>query len=121
MRHYSRIVVAAAALVLATAQAHGQETADWIGQRVITKFGTVLKVGTRVVDRENVRRTAPGVHRRDFRVYRVERVESTRVWLEAEYEYVSGWVPATQVVPLDRAIDYYTNTIGPTRGTARTT
>jgi tetratricopeptide (TPR) repeat protein len=110
MRQLARVLVAVVAIVSASNLAPAQDS-GWIGQRVITKWGTVLKVGGRIVDRENFRKKGPGTWYRDLRVYRVERVSGTRLRLEAEDDDVSGWVPVTQVISLDRAVDYFTRAI----------
>jgi hypothetical protein len=46
----SVLVIAAAAFVLVPVPAHSRTRDPWAGKRVITKYGTVPKVGDRVVD-----------------------------------------------------------------------
>ena len=111
MRRLAMVLMAAVAVAPGAGLAPKQPSGGWVGQRVITQFGTVLKVGNRVVDREHLTRTARGVERRSFRIYQVERVSGARLWLVAENEDVSGWVPMAQVITLDRAIEYYTGKI----------
>jgi tetratricopeptide (TPR) repeat protein len=92
----SAIAVAVAASLVAQA-ARGQD-ASWLGQRVVTKQPTPLRVGNQVVDDGS-----------NFRVYTVERSEGGWLWLVAAG--VAGWVPAGEVVPFDRAIDHFTQLI----------
>ena len=108
MRHLVEFVAAVVVLVQGPAPAPAQQAGGWVGQRVITKPGTVLKADPKVEDDalrdpggERGRRTV-------FRVYRVDRAEEARLWLVAEKPGVSGWVPEAQVVPYDRAIDFFT-------------
>ena len=48
--HYALVVA-----LLSAAQVPAQEAESWVGKRVITRFGTVLRVGNRVVDDEGKR------------------------------------------------------------------
>ena len=95
--------------------APAQERANdpWIGQRVFTQFGTVLKVNNNVVDDEG--RTASvnasGKDRKTSRVYRVEHVNGEWLWLQDETSGIAGWVQSKYVIPYDQAIDHYTDQI----------
>ncbi len=84
---------------------------DWLGKRVITKFGAVLRVGKEVVDNENVETTALGRKRRVCRVYRVEHVHDRWLWLQAEQTGAAGWMTTDWVIPYDQAIEYFTSEI----------
>jgi tetratricopeptide (TPR) repeat protein len=100
-------------LLLLPLTAFGQAKSSWIGQRVFTRFETVLKVGNQVVDDEK-RRTNLSVSGRDsivLRVYRVERVNGDWLWLKAENEGVEGWVKAEYVIRYNQALGYFTNQI----------
>ena len=56
-----------------------------VGKRVITQFGTVLKVGNQVVDDEGRGKAlARGKNQRVFRTYTVEQVNGHWLWLVAE-------------------------------------
>ena len=90
---------------------NGQQPDDWIGRRVITRFGTALTDGGRVVDNERSPDSPPGESWRLLRVYRVERVDGSALRLEAETGGASGWVRATDVVPLEGAVGYYSDAI----------
>ena len=46
--HRGKVVAAMVLLVLGLVPACGQEAVGWVGQRVVTQFGTVLKVGRQV-------------------------------------------------------------------------
>ena len=88
--------IALVLVVLLTASlAHAQDISPWIGQRVVTKVLTPLKIGNRIVDEGTM-----------FRVYTVERANGDWLWLVAGG--VSGWVQSSEVVPYDQASDYFT-------------
>ncbi|HWE37408.1 MAG TPA: tetratricopeptide repeat protein [Isosphaeraceae bacterium] len=100
------IGAALAAGLVATARAED----GWVGKRVITRYGTVLKVGKQVVDDEDrSRNLALGHERRISRIYRVERVQGTWLWLVAEGGEARGWVKVEQVIALDGAVAFFTN------------
>ena len=79
---------------------------SWIGRRVITRFGTILKVGGQVVDNERLRNTSRGRRSRDFRVYKVRHVNGPWLWLEAETGRRTRLGPGRQCDPV-RAGDRY--------------
>ena len=89
----------------------GQNGQEWIGRRVITKFGAVLRVGKQVVDNEKLENTARGGVRGVDRIYRVEQVNVPWLWLQDEKSSAAGWVKAEWVVPYDQALEYFTNEI----------
>jgi tetratricopeptide (TPR) repeat protein len=97
---------ALAILILSTIpSAAGEES--WVGKRVITKFGTVLKVGKQVVDDEGRGYAlAHGYDARWPRVYRVERTNGPWLWLADELSDVKGWMKADRVVPFEKAADF---------------
>jgi tetratricopeptide (TPR) repeat protein len=103
------------ALVCATMTtlAHAQAPDSWIGKRVFTQYGAVLKVGNVVVDDEgrSADMAASGKARRSVRTYRVERVNGEWLWLKDEKSRVAGWVQSKWVVPYEQAIEFYTNQI----------
>ena len=107
------LVAMAVALTVAPASAIAQATSrdTWIGQRVFTRFGTVLKVGGQIADDERISENlaASGQHRREVRVYRVEQTNGSWLWLKYEKKGISGWVQSANVIPYDQAIDYYTS------------
>jgi len=83
-----------------------------VGKRVITQFGTVLKVGNQVVDDEGRgKELARGKNQNVFRTYTIEQVNGQWLWLVAEGSSVKGWAPAANVILIDRAIDYITRQI----------
>ena len=93
-------------VVLFTASfTNAQNISQWVGQRVITKYGTPLRFGSQVVYVDTV-----------FRVYKVDRVKGDWLWLVAGG--VSGWVRSSEVVPFDHAVDYYTQEIRANPGSA---
>jgi tetratricopeptide (TPR) repeat protein len=93
--------------------AHGQAKDPWIGKRVFTQYGTVLKVGNVVVDDEgrSADARASGKARGFSRVYRVEHTNGEWLWLKGEESGISGWVQSKYVIPYEQAIDFYTNQI----------
>lgn len=84
----------------------------WVGERVITRYGTVLRVGDKIVDdggrRANLSRGRDQVA---FRVYKVERANGPWLWIVPERTGVAGWVKAEDLIPLDHAVDRYTDEI----------
>ena len=86
---------------------------DWVGMRVITRYGATLAVGGKVVNDEgrDRARAASGKERRNFRIYRVEQVQGPWLWLVSETQGASGWVKAVDVVPFERVIDEATAAI----------
>jgi tetratricopeptide (TPR) repeat protein len=75
-----------------------QEPTTWVGQKVVTKFKYPVKVGDRVVDDGST-----------FRIYAVTQTNGNWLWVVSES--VEGWLPASQVVLFDQAIDFYTQEI----------
>jgi tetratricopeptide (TPR) repeat protein len=112
-QHRATILKAMVLLTLASSAAPGQQAGGRVGQRVITKPGTALKIGNRIVDDAGLGRslTISGYDRSTFRLYRVEQVSGTWLWLKAEKENVAGWAKVEQVIPYDQAIDYFTSQI----------
>lgn len=91
----------AIALLAAPVPLWAQANAGWVGKRVVQK---IPKFRLRSA---NATREPPGV----VWVYRVERVEGDSLWLQAEGVGVSGWARADEVVPIEQAIDYFTEYI----------
>ncbi len=101
------------------AVAPAAEPDPWVGKRVITKYGTVLKVGKAVVDDADWgKNLARGKDQNVSRVYRVERTNGPWLWLVAEESGARGWMQAAQVIPFDQAIDYITAEIRANPGVA---
>jgi tetratricopeptide (TPR) repeat protein len=91
------------AVMLLASLTHAQAAPSWIGMKVVTKYQTPLRVGGQVVDEDKA-----------FRVYTVEEVNGGSLRLVAGS--VKGWAPATEVVPFDQAIDFYTQEIRANKG-----
>ena len=103
----TNIGIAAVAIVLAVALAappplHGQDDHGWVGKRVVQKLSNFTL-------RQNGE-AAPRTERL-IRVYVVERVFGPTVWLHAEGNGPTGWAPGDQVVPIDQAIEFFTNQV----------
>jgi len=73
---------------------HAQDVSPWVGQRVVTRVLTPLKIANRIVDEGTM-----------FRVYTVERANGDWLWLVAGG--VSGRVQSSEVVPYDQATEYF--------------
>jgi tetratricopeptide (TPR) repeat protein len=99
------------ALSLVLRPAEAQRPDPWIGQRIITKFGAVLRVDNQIVDNQKRAGRARGGERAQARVYRVERTNGSLLWVVPEQAGASGWVQVSDVIPFDQAIDYFTNEI----------
>ncbi len=111
MRHVVTIGAAVAVWLAGTAGARGQQAGGWVGQQVITKPGTVLKIGRMVVKDDHREAGSRDTHRELVRVYQVKRVSGPWLWLVSEGAWISGWVPAAQVVTCDRALDQFTRVL----------
>jgi tetratricopeptide (TPR) repeat protein len=88
-----------------------QTPREWVGKRVITKFGAVLQVDGRVIDNEKLENTPRGGQRAISRIYRVEQANSPWLWIQDEESGIAGWVTADWLIAYDQAIDYFTNQI----------
>ena len=94
------LLIAALGLMAVTpphslAQAVGN---DWIGRRVVQKYADFeLKNGEQVIDPKTIE------------IYRVEQVDGPSLRLEAPQ--LSGWAPADQVVLVEQAIEYFTDSV----------
>ena len=88
--------------------ANAQVKDPWIGSRVFTRFGTVLKVGNQVVDDEGraAHFRVSGKARSISRVYRVEHTNGAWLWLQDEKSGISGWVQSKYVIPYEQAIGF---------------
>ena len=96
----------------------------WVGKRVVTKFGAVLKdPRTSQAADEDAARHLGGAGRdgRTFRVYQVEAVDGDWLWLDDEDGTAEGWIETSMVIPLDQADEFYTTQIRTTRTWRRTT
>jgi tetratricopeptide (TPR) repeat protein len=78
--------------------AQAQDSSQWVGQRVVTKYGTSLRTRDQVVYVDTV-----------FRVYKVQQEQGEWLWLVADG--IAGWVQSSEVLPVDQAVDYYTQQI----------
>src|ERR1700733_8101434 len=96
----TRLLFFVAAPLPMVGSADAQDKDPWIGKRVFTQYGTVLKVGDVVVDDEGrgADLLASGRQRRDCRIYRVEHVKGEWLWLQDEKSGAAGWVQAIQVI-----------------------
>jgi tetratricopeptide (TPR) repeat protein len=95
------LIVLAAGLALATVPASlfAQTGNEWIGKRVVQKAnGFNLRIENRVVDTKNMLLT-----------YKVEQVNGPWLWLNADG--LKGWALASEVVPVEQAIEHFTNAI----------
>jgi tetratricopeptide (TPR) repeat protein len=78
----------------------GQAARGWVGTRVVPKTEDfAIKAGNQVIERSQ----------KVITIYRVERVNGTWLWLHAPG--ISGWAKMSDIIPYDRAIDYFTGVI----------
>jgi tetratricopeptide (TPR) repeat protein len=96
----------AVALVLAAPsllRAQPQAQADWTGKRVVPRSRAfVLRIDDEPVE-------ASG---KVLAIYRVERVDDgSLLWLQAEGQRPSGWAKSDEVVPVERAVAFFTEEI----------
>ena len=93
-----RLAVRCALILVVTIPVFAQESSTWIEKKVVAKYHYPLKVGDQPVEREP-----------RFHVYTVKRVEGDRLWVGSGS--LAGWIPSSQVVLLDQAINFYTKEI----------
>jgi tetratricopeptide (TPR) repeat protein len=89
-------------LASAGASAHARNGDDWTGKRVVQKARNF----TLRINDEPVERTGK---RLDF--YKVEQTDGPSLWLKAEAQGSSGWAAALEVIPVEKAIDFFTGQI----------
>jgi Tfp pilus assembly protein PilF len=112
MKQMLSVALIATALLPARVDAQPPDS-SWIGRKVVTLYGVLLRRGDQVVDDQGRSRslTSSGKDHQDFRIYRVESVDGTGFRITAENENASGWVSADEILPLDLAILYYSSQI----------
>jgi tetratricopeptide (TPR) repeat protein len=88
-----------------------QTPREWVGKRVITKFGAVLQVDGQVIDNEKLENSPSTGQRAISRIYRVQQSNGPWLWLQDERSGIAGWVTAEWLIAYDQAIDYFTNQI----------
>jgi len=104
-------IYALALMMTAPGEALAQAGNEWVGKRVITRFGATLQVDGRVVEGQRSEATPSGGSRTTFWIYRVEHANGPWLWLKAERIGLAGWVKAEWVIPYEQAVDYFTNEI----------
>ncbi len=103
----ARAVLLAALFLAAPAASWAQAPADggWVGKRVVQKNADFrLRVENRAIDPKIIA------------TYRVEQVNGGWLWLYAPGR--SGWATADEVVPVEEAINYFTEVIRANPGAA---
>jgi tetratricopeptide (TPR) repeat protein len=111
MRAFRALTVIATALICLPRPLAAQEGGvEWVGRRVVTLYGTVLREGDRVIDDQGLSssQALSGKSHQSFRIYRVEVTDGLWLKLSAERENARGWVMAEEVIPIERGIAYYT-------------
>jgi tetratricopeptide (TPR) repeat protein len=95
------MIVVTALVLAAAAQLRAQAEADWVGKRVVPKNRDfVLRIDDEPVESS----------RKAIAIYRVERTDDgPMLWLQAEGpQRLNGWAKVEDVIPLERAIDFFT-------------
>jgi tetratricopeptide (TPR) repeat protein len=93
------VVLGLVAILPATALARQAAGEAWVGRRVMPKHrGFRLRVGSEVVDRKGW----PAF-------YRVEQADAPMLRLRGQE--ISGWAPAEEVVPVENAMEFFTEQI----------
>ena len=86
-----------------------QTPESWVGKRVITHYGAVLKVKGQIEDDAGRGKSLQrGKDRSDHRIYRVEQTNGKWLWLVEEKGSARGWITAEWLIPFDQAIEYFT-------------
>jgi tetratricopeptide (TPR) repeat protein len=82
--------------------AFAQPEDPWLGKRVVQAFRDfTLRINDEPVERMG----------RTIDVYQVERVEERSLWLKSEKQRVQGSASIDSIVPVERAIEYFTQQI----------
>lgn len=84
-----------------SAQAPATRPENLVGKRVVLNENAEFKVADKVIKGATYR----------FRIYRVQKVDGSRVWLKAEKDRTEGWVESGSVIALDQAETYVTKRI----------
>jgi tetratricopeptide (TPR) repeat protein len=92
------IVLLGLSFLLLPCVGSSQDAPTSVGTRVVTKYGTALKTDQGVVDEGKT-----------FRVYTVDRKDGDRLWVVSGSK--AGWVRASEAIPFNRAIEFYTDEI----------
>ena len=71
------------------------QASSWVGQKVVTRYDYPVKIGNQFVEKQNA-----------FHVYTVTKVNGDLLWVVSGR--IEGWLPASQAILLDQAIDFYT-------------
>ena len=102
------LAAVAIALVLGNPPAlNAQAGNGWIGKRVVQRYsGFRLRIENQVIDPKSIE------------TYRVEQVNGPWLWIRVEGKGLSGWVLADQVVPVEQAIEFFTDYIRTNPGDA---
>jgi hypothetical protein len=100
----STLCAALGLMTAVTAGSHAQEPRadDLVGKRVVQKLNNV----TLRTEDQSVTRGVTKIY-----TYRVERMDGPSVWLKAEGVGVSGWGLATEFIPVEQAIAYFTEQV----------
>ncbi len=91
-------LVVAVAWGFLTAGANGQSATGWLGRKVVVKYQAPLTIGEKDV--------APDPSQR---IFTVEKIQGN--WLRLASDTGKGWAMASQVVPLENAVVFYSNEI----------
>jgi tetratricopeptide (TPR) repeat protein len=98
------LLLAIGIMVAAPPWSRGQQasTDTWLGKRVVQRFNNFpLREGGQAVLRSGT----------EIHIYRVQRVQGEKLWLEGEEDGPSGWATADQFVHVDDAFAYFSDRI----------
>jgi tetratricopeptide (TPR) repeat protein len=85
-------------LVFLNAAAAVQQPFTWVGQKVVTKYQYPVKVGNQIIEDGS-----------RHEIFTVTRTEGDWLWVVSGS--IEGWLPVSQVIRFDQALDFYTNEI----------
>ena len=100
-RRADTVALLAAVLVLllaAPVRASARDDEDWVGKRVVPKNGAFV-----LLDDDGPVESS----RKAIAIYRVERADGPRLWLQAEGQRLSGSASAEDVVPVEKAVAFF--------------
>lgn len=104
------LVATAFSFITDSTSVDSQNVTDWISLRVIPKLGVKLQFENEELARRAFISPSTG-EKIWFWVYRVERIENTKVWLSAEHGCFGGWVSPSDLIVLEGADAYFTDAI----------
>lgn len=121
MRRFQALLLALATLTLVPVGARAQDdpfvddkpapnVALKVGDRVVTLIGAMPRESKELIEPKPAF-APPGNQRNVFRVYRIQKLETSWAWIHSDQDGTAGWLPRSQMVPFEKALENLTNKI----------